>query len=87
MTKLQLQHPGQRLLIKNPVYTARVGLLRVLFPNAKFVHIYRNPYIVFQSMKNFYHTLLAEKNPGATARASCTIKTDRKGDQPLVKSG
>ncbi len=60
LTKLQLQHPEQRLLIKNPVYTARVGLLRVLFPDAKFIHIYRNPYIVFQSMKNFYHTLLAE---------------------------
>ena len=60
LTKLQLQHPQQRLLIKNPVYTARVGLLRVLFPNAKFIHIYRNPYIVFQSMRNFYRTLLAE---------------------------
>ena len=60
LTKLQLQHPEQRLLIKNPVYTARVSLLRVMFPDAKFIHIYRNPYIVFQSMKNFYHTLLAE---------------------------
>ena len=60
LTKLQLQHPEQRLLIKNPVYTARVSLLRLMFPDAKFIHIYRNPYIVFQSMKNFYHTLLAE---------------------------
>ncbi len=60
MTKLQLQHPQQRLLIKNPVYTARVRLLRAMFPDAKFIHIYRNPYIVFQSMRNFYHTLLAE---------------------------
>lgn len=60
LTKLQLQHPDQSLLIKNPVYTARVGLLQSLFPQAKFIHIYRNPYIVFQSMRNFYHTLLAE---------------------------
>ena len=60
LTKLQLQHPNRCLLIKNPVYTARVALLRVMFPNAKFIHIYRNPYLVFQSMRNFYHTLLAE---------------------------
>ncbi|MDJ0531784.1 MAG: sulfotransferase [Xenococcaceae cyanobacterium MO_207.B15] len=60
LTKLQLQHPDRRLLIKNPVYTARVGLLGKLFPDAKFIHIYRNPYIVFQSMRNFYRTLLAE---------------------------
>ena len=60
MTKLQLQHPQQRLLIKNPVYTARVSLLRAMFPDAKFIHIYRNPYLVFQSMRNFYRTLLAE---------------------------
>ena len=60
LTKLQLQHPKRRLLIKNPVYTARVSLLRAMFPDAKFIHIYRNPYLVFQSMKNFYATLLAE---------------------------
>jgi len=51
---------GKWLLIKNPVYTARVALLRELFPGAKFVHIYRNPYIVFQSMRNFYRALFAQ---------------------------
>lgn len=58
--KLQLQHPGQQLLIKNPVYTARVDQLRRLWPNAKFIHIYRNPYIVFQSTRNFYIKLFRE---------------------------
>ncbi|MEM0979029.1 MAG: sulfotransferase [Cyanobacteria bacterium P01_H01_bin.58] len=58
--KLQIQYPEQQLLIKNPVYTARVKLLKQLFPNAKFVHIYRNPYVVFQSTLNFYKKLLKE---------------------------
>ena len=60
LTKLHLQQPDKRLLIKNPVYTSRVALLRSLFPDAKFIHIYRNPYIVFQSMRNFYHALFQE---------------------------
>lgn len=58
--KLQLQNPGQQLLIKNPVYTARIQQLRSLWPNAKFIHIYRNPYLVFQSTLNFYNKLFHE---------------------------
>ncbi|MGB3494535.1 MAG: sulfotransferase [Elainellaceae cyanobacterium] len=58
--KVQLQHPGKTLLIKNPVYTARVAMLRHMFPDAKFVHIYRNPYVVYQSTRNFYRKLFRE---------------------------
>ncbi|MEL6468788.1 MAG: sulfotransferase [Cyanobacteria bacterium J06623_4] len=58
--KLQLQNPQQQLLIKNPVYTARIQQLRQLWPTAKFIHIYRNPYIVFQSTLNFYRKLFPE---------------------------
>ncbi len=56
--KLQLESPDKPLLIKNPVYTARVAMLRQMYPQAKFIHIYRNPYVVFQSMRNFYRKLL-----------------------------
>jgi len=31
-----------------------------MYPNAKFIHIYRNPYTVFQSTRNFYHKLFKE---------------------------
>ena len=55
--KLWLQQRS-RLLIKNPVYTARVAQLRRMFPAAKFVHIHRNPFEVFASMRNFYARLL-----------------------------
>ncbi|MEM6451900.1 MAG: sulfotransferase [Cyanobacteria bacterium P01_D01_bin.105] len=58
--KLRLQNPGKQLLIKNPVYTARVAHLRRLYPNAKFIHIYRNPYRVFHSTENFYRKLFPE---------------------------
>jgi len=54
------RHQGRRLLIKNPVYTARPAQLRRLFPGAKFIHIHRNPFDVFLSMRNFYDRLLAE---------------------------
>ena len=57
LRKLYLQQ-GKPLLIKNPVYTARVGELRRLFPGAKFIHIHRNPFDVFLSMRNFYARLL-----------------------------
>lgn len=55
--KLQIAQPNRRLVIKNPVYTGRVALLRQWFPNAKFIHIYRNPYVVFQSTRKFYRSL------------------------------
>lgn len=60
LEKLHLQNPQRQVLIKNPVYTGRVKQLRSLFPDAKFIHIYRNPYIVFQSTRNFYVKLFRE---------------------------
>ena len=58
--KLSIGQGGRRLLIKNPVYTARVRLLSRTFPGAKFIHIHRSPYKVFASMRNFYPALFAE---------------------------
>ncbi|MCG8442754.1 MAG: sulfotransferase [Caulobacterales bacterium] len=58
MRKLSLHQGGKRLLIKNPVYTARVARLRAIFPGAKFIHIRRSPFQVFASMRNFYRKLL-----------------------------
>lgn len=57
MRKLSRQQ-GKRLLIKNPVYTGRIAHLRRLYPAAKFIHIHRNPFDVFLSMRNFYRKLL-----------------------------
>jgi omega-hydroxy-beta-dihydromenaquinone-9 sulfotransferase len=45
------------LILKNPVNTARVRLLREMFPEAKFIHIYRSPYDIFASSHNLHQTL------------------------------
>lgn len=58
--KLAIAQPDRRLLIKNPVYTARVDVLREIWPDAKFIHIHRNPFKVFPSMRNFYEALFAQ---------------------------
>lgn len=57
LSKLQGDKP---MMIKNPVYTGRFAMLMEMFPSAKFVHIHRNPYDVFVSMRNFYRKLLQE---------------------------
>ena len=45
---------GKQLILKNPANTGRIKFLLKLYPNAKFIHIYRNPYVVFASTKRFY---------------------------------
>ena len=49
---------GRRLLLKNPVNTARIPLLLELFPNAKFVFIHRSPFEVFPSTINLHRKIL-----------------------------
>lgn len=39
------------LLLKSPGHTCRIRLLLEMFPEARFVHIHRDPYTVFQSIK------------------------------------
>ncbi|RZO67174.1 MAG: sulfotransferase [Parvularculaceae bacterium] len=60
MRKLTHLQDGRAMMIKNPVYTGRMAMLREMFPAAKFVHIHRSPYEVFVSMRNFYKKLLLE---------------------------
>ncbi|MBR8833010.1 MAG: sulfotransferase [Stigonema ocellatum SAG 48.90 = DSM 106950] len=60
LKKTTLSVNGKRLVIKNPANTARIKLLLEIFPNAKFIHIYRNPYIVYTSTKHLYQKLLPE---------------------------
>lgn len=40
---------GRQLLLKNPAHTGRIPHLLKLFPNAKFIHVIRNPLPVYAS--------------------------------------
>jgi len=44
---------GKRFISKNPPNTFRIKTLLELFPDAKFIYIYRNPYKVLQSFGEF----------------------------------
>ena len=46
----------RRLLVKSPIHTARVPLLRKLFPKARFIYVHRNPYEVFQCAAHMANT-------------------------------
>ncbi len=45
---------GKQLVLKNPSNMGRIKIILEMFPKAKFIHIYRNPYIVYLSTLNFY---------------------------------
>ena len=53
--RLSFNHKKQ-LLLKSPPNTARIKILLDIFPNAKFIHICRNPLKVFQSTKKLFNT-------------------------------
>jgi len=56
--KALLNKPGEVLVVKNPINTARIKFLHKEYPNAKWIHIYRNPYTVFRSTLKFFNELL-----------------------------
>ena len=41
---------GKQPLLKSPNHTARIRLILELYPNAKFIHLRRNPYDVYRSL-------------------------------------
>jgi omega-hydroxy-beta-dihydromenaquinone-9 sulfotransferase len=54
--KLTYRHK-RPLLLRSPPHTGRVRLLLELFPGAKFIHVYRNPYAVFASTRHLNDVL------------------------------
>lgn len=54
------QQGERQLLVKNPAYTGQIARLRQIWPQAKFIHIYRNPYVVFRSTRHFFTAMLEE---------------------------
>ncbi|MBN2157055.1 MAG: sulfotransferase [Candidatus Lokiarchaeota archaeon] len=56
--KTTLKHDGKQLILKNPANAARIKYLLEMYPNAKFIYSYRNPYTLYPSMKVFFKKLL-----------------------------
>lgn len=48
------------IVLKSPTHTFRIPVLLEMFPNAKFIYIYREPYAVYNSSMHLRKTLFAE---------------------------
>jgi hypothetical protein len=62
LRKLTWRYEGRPLLLKSPPHTGRIRLLLETFPDARFVHISRDPYAVFLSTRRLYQTAAAAAN-------------------------
>jgi hypothetical protein len=47
----------RRLVLKSPTHTCRIPTLLELFPGAQFIHIVRDPFVVFPSTVNLWRSL------------------------------
>ncbi|MBY0228836.1 MAG: sulfotransferase [Gemmataceae bacterium] len=57
LRQITYQRGQKRLVLKSPTHTCRVPTLLEMFPDAKFVHIMRDPYAVYPSTVNLWKSL------------------------------
>ncbi|MBN1910504.1 MAG: sulfotransferase [Pirellulales bacterium] len=57
---LTLRRPG-RIVLKSPAHTCRIEALLDIFPDARFVHIIRDPYVVFPSTVHLWKRLYRDQ--------------------------
>lgn len=48
---------SRRLVLKSPAHTCRIPVLLAMFPEARFIHIVRNPYVVYPSTIHMWKSL------------------------------
>jgi hypothetical protein len=73
--KVTLKSP-RPLVLKSPLHTGRIRLLLEVFPEAKFVHIHRDPYVVFQSAR---HTVVQFRRLSGLQRSRLDV------DDPTIR--
>lgn len=56
LKKITYFRKGKRILFKSPDNTAKMGMIHDLYPDAKFIHIYREPYKVIMSTINMFES-------------------------------
>ncbi len=64
----------KRVVFKNPFHSLRIPLIRKTFPNAVFIHIYRNPKDVLPSSVNMWN-IVGKQNILKGKRKNLDIKT------------
>ncbi len=57
--KLTAAFEGRQIVYKNPTATFRIKHLLGMYPNAKFVHIYRNPYKIYSSNVRYHDDVIS----------------------------
>lgn len=86
----------RRLVLKSPPHTARVPVLLELFPDARFVHIVRDPWVVFASTVNLWNTLAArhglqvprgERTEEKVLREFRVLYESLESARPLLRAG
>jgi omega-hydroxy-beta-dihydromenaquinone-9 sulfotransferase len=59
LRRLTIANEGKPIVLKSPPHTFRIPLLLELFPDARFIHIVRDPYEVFSSTLHLWRSLYA----------------------------
>ncbi|MDA7980571.1 MAG: sulfotransferase [Pirellulales bacterium] len=54
LRRLTYRRGGKRIIFKSPTHTARLALLAEMFPQARFLHIVRDPHTLFASTVNLW---------------------------------
>lgn len=55
--ELTYANPGKCLILKSPPHTCRIPLLLELFPDARFIHLLRDPYVLYASTLHLWRVL------------------------------
>ena len=58
LKKITYKHNGKQIVLKSLVNTAKIKHLLSMFPDAKFIHLQRNPYEVYMSTWKLYNSIL-----------------------------
>ena len=62
LKRVQFCAPGKRLLLKSPAHTMRIAEILDIFPDAKFIHIVRDPYKVNLSRERSSPAMMATQS-------------------------
>lgn len=80
MKKLTIRQ-NRPIIVKSPTHTYRIPTLLEMFPNAKFVYVYRDPYAVVSSSIHLRKTIFEENGFGVVDAARIPSDTVRMYDE------